>query len=213
MRASIALVLAASTASAIASEHRDARVYDAPARSRIAALRETPRLRDAPPVGTGAAQYLDGEDWLVTSADGSVTIAGYVPGDLITDLQLGGVMGDPLYDQNWLTWQYDGKAAPLWDAQNWTYMKTFDTDAALLRAGTGVALTFDGVKMAADVVLNGVSLGTANDMFLRVAFDVAPLLRAHNNVLSVTFTTSDDPRNSAGRWPACSGGWECVRGA
>ena len=51
-------------------------------RARIAALREVPRLRDAPPVGAAPPQYLDGEDWLVTSADGAVSTAGYVPGDL-----------------------------------------------------------------------------------------------------------------------------------
>jgi len=177
-------------------------------RARIAALRETPRLRDAPPAGGAPPQYLDGEDWLVTSADGRVETAGYVPGDLLTDLQLGGLMGDPIYDQNWLAWQYAGAAAPPWDAQNFTYTKTFDADAALLAPGTAVALTFDGVKMAADVVLNGAPLGLANDMFLRTAFDVTALLKPVGNVLTVTFTTSADVRNEAGRWPACSGGWE-----
>lgn len=207
---SIPLVFLACAVSASVSLDSDAFPRDAAARARIAALRETPRLRDAAPISTGAPQYLDGEDWIVTSADGQIEIAGTVPGDLITDLQLSGQMGDPIYSQNWLEWQYAGRAAPMWDEQNWTYTKTFDADAALLVAGTTVALTFDGVKMAADVVLNGVSLGTCNDMFLRIAFDATSVLRAHNNELKIIFTTSNDDRNSAGRWPACSGGWECV---
>jgi hypothetical protein len=33
-----------------------------------------------------APQYLDGEGWQVTSADGSINIGAKVPGDLLTDL-------------------------------------------------------------------------------------------------------------------------------
>ena len=70
--------------------------------------------------------------------------------------------------------------------------------------GTTVQLTFDGNKMAADVALNGVPLGFTNDMFLRTAFDASAALKPTGNVLTVTFTTSKDVRNEAGRWPACS---------
>ncbi len=170
--------------------------------ARITSLRETPRLRDLPPAGTGAPQFLDGEDWIVTSADGTVgPFAGYVPGDLVTDLQIAGVINDPIYNQTWLDWQYEGKAAPIWDAQDFTYTKTFDANAALLSAGTIVQLTFDGNKMAADVTLNGVPLGFTNDMFLRTVFDVTSALKATDNLLTVRFTTSGDVRNEAGRWP------------
>jgi hypothetical protein len=172
----------------------------------LSLIRETDRLRDAPPVGTGSPQYLDGEDWLVTSADGSISTAGYVPGDLITDLQLGGIMGDPIYNQNWLEWLYANQSAPLWDSQLFTYTKTFDADANLVDGST-VQLTFDGVKMAADVVLNGVSLGFTNDMFLRTVFDVTQTLKPTNNTLTIAFAFYSDSRNEAGRWPACSGGW------
>ena len=165
--------------------------------------RETARLRDLPPVGTGSPQYLDGEDWIVSSADGSFTTAGYVPGDLITDLQLGGIIGDPIYNQNWLEWLYANQSSPIWDAQVWIYKKTFDASANLLDGST-VQLTFDGVKMAADVVLNGISLGYTNDMFLRTVFDVTQSLKAFNNTLTVTLSQYADVRNEAGRWPACS---------
>lgn len=174
-------------------------------RTRIASLRETSRLRDPPPAGAAPPQYLDGEDWIVSSADSVINVAGYVPGDLLTDLQLGGVIGDPIYDQNWLLWAYANESAPLWDSQSFTYTKTFDADVSLLTAGMSAQLTFDGVKMAADVFLNGVVLGFANDMFLRTVFDATTALRAKNNILTVTFTNSSDVRNQAGRWPACSG--------
>jgi beta-galactosidase/beta-glucuronidase len=206
LRSALSLLAVTSSALAVLPLHSDAFARSPEQRARILAIRETSRLRDVPPAGSSASQYLDGEDWVVKSADGVVDIEGFVPGDLITDLQLAGVMGDPIYDQNWLTWLYDKESAPLWDNSNFTYTKTFDADTALLVAGTVAQLTFDGVKMAADVSLNGVYLGFTNDMFLRTVFDVTSALRAKDNVLTVTFTTSSDPRNEAGRWPACSGG-------
>ncbi len=39
------------------------------------------------PVAASATQYLDGEGWTATSADGSIVINSIVPGDLVTDLQ------------------------------------------------------------------------------------------------------------------------------
>ena len=92
-----AALLAAAAAAALAAPDADAFARSPAQRARIAALRETQRLRDAPPVGGAPPQYLDGEDWIVTSADGAISTAGSVPGDLITDLQLGGLMGDPIY--------------------------------------------------------------------------------------------------------------------
>jgi hypothetical protein len=92
-----AALLAAAAAAALAAPDADAFARSPAQRARIAALRETHRLRDAPPVGGAPPQYLDGEDWIVTSADGAISTAGSVPGDLITDLQLGGLMGDPIY--------------------------------------------------------------------------------------------------------------------
>jgi beta-galactosidase/beta-glucuronidase len=127
-----------------------------------------------------------------------LTLASYPPP------QLAGFLADPIFNQTWLDWQYEGKSAPLWDIQNFTYTKTFDADATLLVPGTTVQLTFDGNKMAADVALNGVPLGFTNDMFLRTAFDASAALKPTGNVLTVTFTTSKDVRNEAGRWPACS---------
>jgi hypothetical protein len=50
-------------------------------------------------------------------------LAAAVPGDLITDLQLGGVIGDPLYEQNFRD--------PVWDSGNYTYTLAFAAPAAL----------------------------------------------------------------------------------
>lgn len=67
---------------------------------------------------------------------------------------------------------------------------------------------FDGIKMGAEIFLNGQSLGIVNDQFLRYNFSVQNLLvSSGNNTLQVTF-----PANYAidtdGRFMACTGGWD-----
>ena len=63
--------------------------------------------------------------------------------------------------------------------------------------------------MGANISLNGVHLGTANDQFLRFVFPVttAHLLAANGGAheLTVAFDTSID---CGGRWMACTGGWD-----
>lgn len=68
-------------------------------------------------------------------------------------------------------------------------------------------LVFDGVKMGANVSLNGVPLGLAVDQYLRYEFSLksagAPLLAGTNaNVLTVTF---DPSLYVNGRFMACTG--------
>ena len=100
-----------------------------------------------------------------------------VPGDLLTDLQAAGQIGDPLYEKNFLN-------ASLWSAHTWTYRVAFTPDAAVAAAaaaaGGRVLLVFDGIKMGATISLDGVVLGTAADQFLRYTFDVTALLTPGN---------------------------------
>jgi hypothetical protein len=87
-----------------------------------------------------------------------------VPGDLLTDLQRAGQIGDPLYEKNWLN-------STLWNLYNWTYTSSFSlSDAALGRLSSGggsARLVFEGIKMGARISVNGVAVGAAVDQFLR----------------------------------------------
>ena len=130
------------------------------------------------------------------------TMKGAVPGDLITDLQRAGMIGDPLYELNWLN-------SSLWDEVSWQYSTSFEMaehEVAAVRAGTATRLiVFDGIKMGASISLNGQVLGQANDQFLRYRFEVpAQLLVAGANTLTVKF----DGIDCDGRWMACTGGWD-----
>lgn len=166
-----------------------------------------PDLADPPIAGT-ALQYLDsgpGIAWV--ASNGPIAVNATVPGDLLTDLQASNIIGDPLYELNWFP---EGtSAAPIWDASRWNYTVTFDAAPSILSSAKEAWLVFDGVKMAADIVLNGRSLGFTADQFLRYTFPVGSngVLRAKGNVLIISFTTSVDVRNSEARWSACSGGW------
>ena len=172
----------------------------------LAAAASAVALRDGlidNPIITGVApQYLNGEGWTLSNANGTIVVGASVPGDIITDLEAASVVGDPLYERNWKT--------AIWDLENWTYALTFDRSAAFPpTAGLGaLLLVFDGVKMGAYVSLNGVAIGSTNDQFLRYIFELPPAqLLARGNVLSVTFVPSSDPINKDNRFMSCSGGW------
>ncbi len=84
-----------------------------------------------------------------------------------------------------------------------------------LAVAAAVLLVFDGVKMAADVYVNGVLVSGAGlaDQHLRYDFDVTSQLQrlpsgARNNVTVHIPLPSNDTRNDEGRFAACSGGWD-----
>jgi beta-mannosidase len=169
----------------------------------VASLASASGLVDAPIVAK-SIQYLDGEGW--TASNGDITIGARVPGDLVTDLEVAGVIGDPLYETNWVPMGV--KTVPIWDATNWTYVQNFTLSGDTASA-PNVWIVFDGIKMAADIWLNGAYLGFTNDQFLRYQWDVSSVVsRTGANSLQVTFTTSQDPRNAEARFMGCTGGWD-----
>lgn len=117
-----------------------------------------------------------------------------------------GQIGDPLYELNFIP--MGSTQVPVWDAGWWAYTRTFDLSPSVAAADSDVLLVLDGVKMAADVWLNGQYIAFTNDQFLRYTFPVRSLLRATGNELVVNFTTSLDPRNVEARFMGCSGGWD-----
>ena len=149
------------------------------------------------PIGADAITYLDDEHWSWVRADDGFTIPASVPGDVVTDLQRAGAIGDPLRDDNFV------RDASVWN-RTWTLRTTFEARSDAAR----IALVFDGIKMGASVRLNHQTLGTIRDQFLRYAFDVrnasVDLLR-ETNKLELIFDRSIDV---GGRFAACSGGWD-----
>ena len=161
-------------------------------------------LRDKP-VAAAAVHYLDGT-W-TASTEGDVeagvpatTINATVPGDIISDLFAAGLIGNPLFENNF-------KHHSLW-TQDWTYTSEFDVPQhwtfehdPVVRGE--VLMVFESVKMGASVSLNGRPVGVLNDQFRRYVFPVTDL-KPSANTLSVSFTRDIE---CEGRWMACTGGW------
>ena len=149
------------------------------------------------PIGADAITYLDDENWSWHRDDDGFSIPASVPGDVVTDLQAAGAIGDPLRDDNFV------RDAAVWN-RTWTLRTTFEARSDAAR----VLLVFDGVKLGASVKLNHQTLGTIRDQFLRYAFDVRnasiDLLR-ETNKLELIF---DQAIDVGGRFAACSGGWD-----
>merc|ERR1719433_2379853 len=81
-------------------------------------------LRDHHVAGN-AITWMDGANWVV-SADINGThmsVPGSVPGDLLSDLQNAGSIGDPLYELNFLN-------GSIWHDFVWTYETQFSFDTS-----------------------------------------------------------------------------------
>ena len=93
----------------------------------LAATAHAKGLTDEPLVAK-VHQSLSGADaagnWTAASSAAGISITATVPGDLITDLERAGKIGDPLYERNF--------KSVLWDATNWTYTTQFETSPDLL---------------------------------------------------------------------------------
>ena len=135
-----------------------------------------------------------------TKSTGSFTIPATVPGELITDLQRANKVLDPLSSNN----HKDPEQVKMFNGDKYTYTKKFTLPASM-HAAAEISLVMDGVKMGSAVAINGKLLGNTTNQHRRYTFDVSKMLVAGSNTLTVTFER--DIAN-AGRFMACSGGWD-----
>lgn len=154
-------------------------------------------LRDVP-MGASSITYLDGQ-WGVAGAGHS--FSGSVPGDLFSDLEEAGIIPDPIVNDNWLL------NSSLWAKNTFNYSTSFSLTEAEAASGQSL-LVFDGIKMGANVFVNGKKVGTVVDQFLRYVFplDGSSSVRAGSNSLVVSFDPSIG--TDGGRFMACTGGWD-----
>ncbi|KAG7364672.1 glycoside hydrolase family 2 sugar binding protein [Nitzschia inconspicua] len=166
-------------------------------------------------------------DWQLSSHDQSyanLSAPGVVPGDVLTILLNNRIIQDPYHDRNFVTQRHiwmggdqdpvDGNFTERQWTTTWIYSTTFETpapsnDTALLYW----KVILEGVKMGADVAVNGIKIGEATDQFLRYDIDLDQrVLRQgvlQGDSLRHTLTISFDPSKKVdGRFTACSGGWD-----
>ncbi len=150
----------------------------------------------------------------VRSPDGKhdAVIPAIVPGCVHTDLIRAGLVPDPFWRDNneQLQWIEDCDV---------DYIGIFTVETI----PKSVSLVFRGLDTYASVTLNGVQLGTTDDMFVSYEFDVSTALKPGENVLLVSFRSpvrevAGLPRRSGAftverlytRRVQCTYGWDWV---
>ncbi len=133
--------------------------------------------------------------WNLICGDGH-TVNGQIPGSVYSFLLDAGEMEDPYYRDNEL------KALALME-EDYTFGRKFDLPENIAGC-THQVLRFDGIDTLSDVYLNGVKLGSTDNMHIAWEYPVRGLLKEKDNVLTVTthsplrFIREEDSRHHLG---------------
>ena len=118
-------------------------------------------------------------EWDFRQSGSEHWIRASVPGCVHTDLMSAGLIDDPFYGRNEKSIQWIGE-------KDWEYRKTFTiSEADLLVSNMWVVL--EGVDTYADISVNGLPVGTTDNMFRTWRFDVSDKLKAGDNQLTIRF--------------------------
>lgn len=119
------------------------------------------------------------ENWSLHEAGSTDWYPARVPGSVYADLMRAGAMEDPY-------WKANEEDALKRMEKDYEYRTSFDA-AEELDGKDRVLLRFDGLDTIADITMNGVRLGTADNMHCYWEFDVTGLLKQKDNELIVYF--------------------------
>lgn len=119
------------------------------------------------------------ENWTMKQIGAEKIIPAQVPGSVYGDLLAAGEMDNPFWKDN------EDKALKLMD-EDYEYRTVFDCDGELLSSDE-IILHFDGLDTIADIFLNDVMLGHAENMHRIWEYSVKELLKKEENVLRVYF--------------------------
>ncbi len=121
-------------------------------------------------------------DWQVVEIGSDEQIPARVPGCVHTDLLAAGKIDDPFYRDNEDALHWIGEA-------DWAYTRTFKVPEEIL-AHDRVMLRCHGLDTPATVVINGQTVGEADNMFRTWEFDVEDALVAGDNTIEVRFAST-----------------------
>jgi beta-mannosidase len=102
-----------------------------------------------------------------------------VPGNIHLDLIANGVIPDPYYRTNERDQQWIGET-------DWEYRTYFEIPPDL-RQSEHAELVFDGLDTYADIYLNDVRIGTADNMYCGWRLDISPHIKTGPNELRIYF--------------------------
>lgn len=122
------------------------------------------------------------KNWILTSVDGKYSLPVSVPGDVTAALYAGGYIEDPLFGTNAKNVQWIAN-------QEWIYTTDFTVTEELMSMKR-VFLCFDGADTLAEVWVNGVHVGSMENMFRAYRFDIKPYITLNTNRVQVRFPSS-----------------------
>ena len=102
-----------------------------------------------------------------------------VPGTIHTDLLKAGLIEDPFKEKNEYKFAWISKS-------NCIYRTKFIFPEKF-KSSSDIKLVFEGIDTAADIYLNKVLLGRAENMFLRYKFSIRSLIKPGKNILELRF--------------------------
>lgn len=119
--------------------------------------------------------------WQMQIAGDAAFYSAQVPGSVYADLLRNGAMEDPFYRDN------EMKALSLME-HDFIYSRAFPVSSALL-AMERVLLQCEGLDTLAEVRVNGIFIGRANNMHRIWEFDVKDALYEGDNAIEITFSS------------------------
>ena len=145
--------------------------------------------------------------WSLRNADnteGQGIIPAEVPGDLYSDLLMAGLIEDPYYRDNEL-------AALKLSDNDYVYETCFDVPDEIMNRER-ICLVFDGLDTLAEIRLNGVLLGTADNMHRTWKYDIRECIKYKGNCLSILFRSPTEYIRKRYEEKALEGTEDAMRG-
>lgn len=121
------------------------------------------------------------EGWDPYDRSKRYVLDGIVPGQVHSDLWRAGIIPDPF-------WRDQANECQWVERWQWRYTRQFTISEEHL--SEWMLLSFEGLDTFAHIVLNGVTIGTSDTMFVPQEFEVTSTLRPGVNELEVTFVPS-----------------------
>ncbi len=121
-----------------------------------------------------------------------------VPGNVEKDLMAAGLEDDPFFDVNLYNFRK-------YEFYHWWFVREFDAPASLM--GKKVELNFEGINTIADVFVNNILVGSAEDMMIPHTFRIEHTLKfAGENTVAVHITSAVNHARSIDIPMGASGG-------
>ena len=129
------------------------------------------------------------ENWEFYCDSSQSWLKANVPGNIHTDLLNNNLIPNPFYCANEYKLQWIGE-------KEWHYRKIFAIQKLDEKQERNYEIVFDGLDTHAEVFLNSVKIGQADNMFLQWVFPIPDSLLKYENILEVIFRPASDFNNS-----------------